>query len=220
MKIATKIATICSVLLLVSITSNTTTMAQDSVETETTRAFTDKGHYLITGVDLFKMDSFCDDFFNVVDTLGTSYRGSCSDGAILYNFSAGYRFNQSVSIEYGLRAGSGLEFDVDFNPGTSDSLNLSGEFDISNIHVGVRATVPAKAGIFTLKAGYHRWSLDFNARSSGTNSSSSFDGTDIFYGIGGIWDFGSGNGLAVEYSRYDIDNDGFNAISVSYVSYF
>ena len=149
---------------------------------------------------------------------------ACDLNTSTYKLFGGHRFNEYMALEFSV-AKTG-----NFNTSRFSAFpDGSGGFvpfriDIEgNAHmIGVAPVfhVPVGKGSVLGKIGLHNW----KAKGTGGSSSSTDDGTDLFFGLGGEYSLTENVGIRVEWERYRFEADGesddIDAFSASIVYQF
>lgn len=139
-----------------------------------------------------------------------------------FGISAGYRVNDNFAFE-----GSYL------NLGTADlstsevisgvQVNAKGEIEITGINLGLVGIAPVSER-FDLygKVGVFMWDADLDITATGSmggvthteRASESESGTDLSFGVGGQFHVTDNFAIAGEFTRYDLEGDALDNISV------
>lgn len=108
----------------------------------------------------------------------------------------GYQFNNNFALEVTY---------LDFGE-ASDNESPDWEITADSLTAGIVGKIPLNANFEVFaKLGYHSWDVELSE--DGYGKLGEDDGSDIFYGVGAIYNFGNGFGLGVRYNSYTFGAD-------------
>lgn len=154
------------------------------------------GGYLGLGVGQAKNDA-CD---------LVSGGASCEDSKTIMKIIGGYSFNENFAIEGGFNSLGEAHAKDSASPA---SAKLEGDA----FHVGIVGTAPLSNNFALFgKVGAARWNADASLTdSTGATAKSEDDGFDAMYSAGIKW-FDRHYSLRLEYERYEVSFDDFEAV--------
>ena len=138
--------------------------------------------------------------------------GLKDDSDTAFGFGVGYMFHENLGFEAGYKSLGEYEdkplFDT-LNDGTL--VTISGDDKVSGFNFGLIGVLPVQHQFDVYgKLGFHRWEIESNVRVSGGGTSISDgatgDGTDLYFGFGGKYNFSEQIAVGLEWVRYDYDD--------------
>jgi PKD repeat protein len=145
------------------------------------------------------------------------------DGGTGWKIFGGYNFNEYFAAElaYVDLGEVSASFDVVTNDVSQMFVDAAGLLPVSGDGYSVsllgRYPLGERGAIFAKVGGYF-WEADLDVSATGNvigSGSSSIDGTDVGYGIGGDYNFSGNFGLRLEWERYALDKNDVDFLSAS-----
>lgn len=157
-----------------------------------------EGGYLGLGVGQAKNDA--------CDLVSGAEGVSCEDSKTVMKVIGGYNFNENFAIEGGFNSLGEAHAEDSASPAGA---KLEGDA----LHLGIVGTVPLSDSFALFgKVGAARWSADASVTdTTGTAVTSEDDGFDAMYSAGIKW-FDKDYSLRLEYERYEVSFDDFEAV--------
>lgn len=124
-----------------------------------------------------------------------------------WKFFAGFKIFRFVNAEFGYRDyGQASFFAISDGTGTIYPAGpVDGLTDTTAVSISGMVVLPLGRLKLFAKGGFARWRTQAIVRHSmGSIATSSSDGADVLYGVGGAWAFKGSTGLRVEYERIAI----------------
>ena len=131
---------------------------------------------------------------------------SCEDSKTVFKVLGGYSFNENFAIEGGFNSLGEAHAEDSASP---TRLKLEGDA----IHLGIVGTAPLSENFALFgKVGAARWNADASATdSTGATGKAEDDGFDAMYSAGIKW-IHKDYSLRLEYERYEVSFDDFEAV--------
>lgn len=130
----------------------------------------------------------------------------CDDDTSGYKVLAGSRFNDNFAIEvaYVISGEASVDDGTTYAEGDTTTFSLA---PVVHFPIGEDVSILAKAG-------FHSWESDVERTRGNRTELFSFDGTDIFYGVGAQLKLSENLGVRIEWERYEAEIS-IGAVSVS-----
>jgi OOP family OmpA-OmpF porin len=148
-----------------------------------------------------------------IDTAGVT-SPTVDDSDTGFKIYGGFQFNKHLGAEVGYVDGGKATFSGSGIPSLGIGA-FSGDLKVTAITFAAVGTLPLNEQFALFgKAGLAAWDAKASANVAGLSGAADDSGTDLLYGIGARYNLNRNWGITLEYEAVDVEDSGFNMVSL------